>query len=68
YKTNRRKNATYAFFIPAICCGFLMATLTEALFLPFELFPAFAYWFAFGDIFEKKIEEKNTDELIEGNH
>lgn len=62
YMTNRRRNATYAFLIPAICVGFVAATMTECLFLPFEIFPAFAYWFAFGDIFEKKIEEKEAAE------
>lgn len=60
YMTNRRRNATYAFLIPAICVGFVVATLTECLFLPFEVFPAFAYWFAFGDMFEKTLEEKET--------
>lgn len=60
YMTNRRRNATYAFLIPAICVGFLVATLTECLFLPFEVFPAFAYWFAFGDMFEKTLEEKEV--------
>lgn len=60
YVTNRRRNATYAFLIPAICVGFVVATLTECLFLPFEVFPAFAYWFAFGDMFEKTLEEKEV--------
>ena len=60
--TNRRRNATYAFLIPAICVGFVVATMTECLFLPFEVFPAFAYWFAFGDIFETTIEEKEVAE------
>lgn len=55
YLTQRRKNATYAFLIPAICVGFVVATLTECLFLPFEVFPAFAFWFAFGDLFVKKV-------------
>ncbi len=58
FMTNRRKNATYAFLIPGICIGFVVATMTECLFLPFEMFPAFAYWFAFGDLFEKKSEDK----------
>ena len=58
YMTNRRRNATYAFLVPAICVGFVIATVTECLFLPFEVFPAFAYWFVFGDLFEKKVEEK----------
>lgn len=62
YMTNRRRNATYAFLIPAICVGFVVATMTECLFLPFEVFPAFAYWFAFGDIFEKTLEEKEVAE------
>ncbi len=62
YMTNRRRNATYAFLIPAICVGFVVATMTECLFLPFEIFPAFSYWFAFGDIFEKVVAEKSTDE------
>lgn len=60
YMTNRRRNATYAFLIPGICAGFVVATLTECLFLPFEVFPAFAYWFAFGDLFEKTLEEKGA--------
>lgn len=60
YMTNRRRNATYAFLIPAICVGFVVATVTECLFLPFEVFPAFAYWFAFGDMFEKTLEEKEV--------
>lgn len=62
YITNRRRNATYAFLIPAICVGFVVATLTECLFLPFEIFPAFAYWFAFGDLFETTLEEKEAAE------
>lgn len=60
YMTNRRRNATYAFLIPAICVGFIVATLTECLFLPFEVFPAFAYWFVFGDLFEKRLEEREV--------
>ena len=62
YTTNRRRNATYAFLIPAICVGFVVATMTECLFLPFEVFPAFAYWFAFGDMFETTLEEKEAAE------
>ena len=55
YLKNRRKNATYAFLIPAICLGFVVATISECIFLPFEMFPAFAYWFAFGDLFVKNV-------------
>ena len=55
YIKERRKNATYAFLIPAICVGFVVATLTECLFLPFEVFPAFAFWFSFEDLFVKKV-------------
>lgn len=66
YLTQRRKNATYAFLIPAICVGFVVATLTECLFLPFEVFPAFAYWFAFGDLFVKRVpKNKFLQELEE---
>lgn len=66
YLTNRRKNATYAFLIPAICVGFVVATQTECLFLPFEVFPAFAFWFAFGDLFVKKVpRNKFLQELEE---
>lgn len=66
YLTQRRKNATYAFLIPAVCVGFVMATLTECLFLPFEVFPAFAYWFAFGDLFVKRVpKNKFLQELEE---
>ena len=57
YLTNRRRNATYAFLIPAICVGFVIATMTECLFLPFEIFPAFMYWFAFGDLFDDSLAE-----------
>lgn len=66
YLKERRKNATYAFLIPAICVGFVVATLTECLFLPFEVFPAFAFWFAFGDLFVKKVpKNKFLQELEE---
>ena len=52
---------------PAICVGFVVATLTECLFLPFEVFPAFAYWFAFGDLFVKKVpKNKFLQELEDG--
>lgn len=68
YLTQRRKNATYAFLIPAVCVGFVVATLTECLFLPFEVFPAFAFWFAFGDLFVKKVpKNKFLHELEEKN-
>lgn len=66
YRKERRKNATYAFLIPGICIGFVVATLTECLFLPFEVFPAFAFWFAFGDLFVKKVpKNKFLQELEE---
>lgn len=66
YLKERRKNATYAFLIPAVCFGFVVATLTECLFLPFEVFPAFAYWFAFLDLFVKKVpKNKFLQELEE---
>jgi hypothetical protein len=66
YIKERRKNATYAFMIPAICVGFVVATLTECLFLPFEVFPAFAFWFAFEDLFVKKVpKNKFLQELEE---
>ena len=65
YLTQRRKNATYAFLIPAICIGFVIATLTECLFLPFEVFPAFAYWFAFGDLFVKKVPKNKFLQELE---
>lgn len=66
YITQRRKNATYAFLIPAICIGFIVATLAECLFLPFEVFPAFAFWFAFEDLFVKKVpKNKFLQELEE---
>lgn len=65
YLTQRRKNATYAFMIPAICVGFVVATLTECLFLPFEVFPAFAYWFAFGDLFVKRVPKNKFLQELE---
>lgn len=65
YLTQRRKNATYAFLIPGICVGFIVATLTECLFLPFEVFPAFAFWFAFGDLFIKKVPKNKFLQEIE---
>lgn len=66
YIRNRRKNATYAFLIPGIMVGFVVATIAECLFLPFEVFPAFAFWFAFGDLFVKKVpKNKFLQELEE---
>ncbi|MCH5252483.1 MAG: hypothetical protein J1F22_05865 [Lachnospiraceae bacterium] len=66
YLKDRRKNATYAFLIPAICIGFMVATMAECLFLPFEVFPAFAFWFAFEDLFVKKVpKNKFLQELEE---
>lgn len=66
YIRDRRKNATYAFLIPAIMVGFVVATMAECLFLPFEVFPAFAFWFAFGDLFVKKVpKNKFLQELEE---
>lgn len=65
YLRHRRKNASYAFLIPAICVGFVVATLTECLFLPFEVFPAFAYWFAFGDLFVKKVPKNKFLQSLE---
>lgn len=67
YLKQRRKNATYAFLIPAIGVGFVVATLTECLFLPFEVFPAFAYWFAFGDMFVKKVPKNKFLQALEGD-
>lgn len=65
YLTQRRKNATYAFLIPAIAVGFVVATLTECLFLPFEVFPAFAYWFVYGDMFVKKVPKNKFLQALE---
>lgn len=65
YLKERRKNATYAFLIPAICVGFVVATLTECLFLPFEVFPAFAFWFSFGDLFVKKVPKNKFLQQLE---
>ena len=48
-----------------ICIGFVIATLTECLFLPFEVFPAFAYWFAFGDLFVKKVPKNKFLQELE---
>ena len=65
YLTKRRKNATYAFLIPAIMVGFVVATIAECLFLPFEVFPAFAFWFAFGDLFVKKVPKNKFLQELE---
>lgn len=65
YLTRQRKNATYAFLVPAICVGFVVATLTECLFLPFEVFPAFVYWFLFGDLFIKKVPKNKFLQELE---
>ncbi len=48
-----RKKGSYCFLPVAVSVGFFMATLTECLFLPFELFPAFVFWFVFSDLFVK---------------
>lgn len=55
YLKDYRVKGSYCFLPLAISVGFLVATLTECLFLPFELFPAFAFWFAFLDLFVKKV-------------
>ena len=69
YLQHRRKNATYAFLVPALCFGFVVATLAECLFLPFEVFPAFAFWFVFGDLFVKKVpKNKLLQELEDKNN
>ena len=65
YLKDRRKNATYAFLIPAVMVGFVVATLAECLFLPFEVFPAFAFWFAFGDLFVKKVPKNKLLQALE---
>ena len=59
YLTKRRKNATYAFLIPAIMVGFVVATIAECLFLPFEVFPAF------GDLFVKKVPKNKFLQELE---
>lgn len=51
------KFASYCFLPCAIIVGFLAATMTECLFQPFEVYPAFAFWFAFGDIFLKEPQQ-----------
>lgn len=53
YKRRSRENLSFAFLIPAVCIGFVVATVTECLFLPFEVFPAFAFWFVCGELFRK---------------
>ena len=67
YIKHRRKNATYAFLVPAVCVGFVVATMAECLFLPFEVFPAFAYWFCFGDLFVKKVPKNKFLQELEEN-
>ncbi|MCR5692038.1 MAG: hypothetical protein K6G62_07455 [Eubacterium sp.] len=62
YIKNRRRDASYAFMIPAIMISFVVATIAECLFLPFEVFPAFAFWFAFCDLFVKKGKKKKICE------
>lgn len=57
YRKRSRKDAPYAFLIPAVCVGFVVATIAECLFLPFEVFPAFLFWFSFCDLFVKRIPE-----------
>ncbi len=58
YRRRSRANARYAFLVPAVCIGFVVATVTECLFLPFEVFPAFAFWFVCGELFVKKNDTK----------
>ncbi|MBO5489472.1 MAG: hypothetical protein J5972_06175 [Eubacterium sp.] len=68
YWKRRRKNATYAFMIVAIMVGFLVATIAECLFLPFEVFPAFAFWFACEDLFIKKAPKNKFIQNLENNN
>jgi len=65
YLQHRRKNATYAFLVPALCFGFVVATLAECLFLPFEVFPAFVFWFVFSDLFVKKVPKNKLLQELE---
>ncbi len=56
YLHGHKKYASFCFLPCGIIVGFLAATMTECLFQPFEIYPAFAFWLAFCDIFIK--EEK----------
>lgn len=51
YMIGHRRFASYCFLPLAIIVGFLAATMTECLFQPFEVFPAFAFFLCFGDLF-----------------
>lgn len=53
-----RKYASFCLLPCAIIVSFLAATMTECLFQPFEVYPAFAFWFSFGEIFMKEKEEE----------
>ena len=46
-------------------CLLLQVLLLASLFLPFEVFPAFAYWFAFGDLFVKKVPKNKFLQELE---
>lgn len=65
YLREYRKKGSYCFLPLAVSVGFVVATLTECLFLPFELFPAFAFWFVFSDLFVKKVPENRLREQVD---
>jgi hypothetical protein len=52
YLRGHRKYAAYSFLPCAIIVGFLAATMTECMFQPFEIYPAFAFWLACGVCFQ----------------
>lgn len=67
YRNNWKENSSFAFLIPGVCIGFVIATLAECLFLPFEVFPAFAYWFVLGETFLKKAYKQDYRHIKETN-
>ena len=65
YLKNFRKSPGYSFLALGISVSFVLSTLTECLFLPFEVFPAFAYWFTFCDLFVKRVAKNKREEAID---
>lgn len=51
FRRHAAEKSGYVFLVSAVCIGFVVATITECLMLPFEVFPAFGFWFVFGELF-----------------
>ena len=55
YFRKKDGKSVYAFLPMGIVIAFSVATLAEAIFLPFQCFPGFVYWFIIGALLPKEL-------------